>query len=190
MRISVLLFVLTASASAQITTSKIGDFPPLRVQALVGTREHATGHTGYHKEMQITPKLIVEGTSTMAPIPAAEATMVVISMDTRAKYVEHKEICKVMSVETLQLPAVGMGGRREFNFAETSLKFDGDRDTSNVGGEVYKTFICGIRDPTTRSLIYFYSPDFQLANYCKAHPEKRDEFLSMSKGSNFPNDLK
>ena len=83
-----------------------------------------------------------------------------------------------------------MGGRREFNFAETSLKFDGDRDTSNVGGEVYKTFICGIRDPTTRSLIYFYSPGFQLANYGKAHPEKRDEFLSISKGSSLPNDLK
>ena len=75
MRISVLLFLLTASASAQITTSKIGDFPPLRVRALVGTREHATGHTGYHKEMQITLKLIAEGTSTMAPIPAAEATI-------------------------------------------------------------------------------------------------------------------
>ena len=149
MRISVLLFLLTASASARITTSKIGDFPPLRVQALVGTREQATGHTGYHKE-----------------------------------------ICKVTSVETIQLPAVGMGGRREFNFHETSLKFDGDRDSSNVGGEVYETFICGIRDPTNRSLIYFYSPDFQLANYGKAHPEKRDEFLSISKGSSLPSDLK
>jgi hypothetical protein len=187
---SVLLLLLTASAWAQITTPKMGDFPPLRVQALVGTREHATGHTGYHKEMEITPKLIVEGASTMTSIPAAEAIMVVISMDTRAKYVEHREVCNVASSETVQLPAVPNGSRREFNFAELSLKFDGDRDSSNVGGEVYKTFICGIRDPTTRSLIYFYTPDVQMANFCKAHPEKRDELLSMQKGSNFPMTLK
>src|SRR6266550_8410594 len=107
MRCWVLLLFITASASAQVTTSKMGDFPPLRVQAMVGTREHATGHTGYHKEMQITPKLIVEGTSTMAPIPAAEATMIVINMDTRAKFVDHKEVCKVASAETIQIPAAG-----------------------------------------------------------------------------------
>jgi hypothetical protein len=190
MRFSILLFVLSTTLSAQITTSKMGDFPPLRVQALVGTREHATGTTGYHKEMQVTPKLIVEGTSTMAPIPAAEATMIVISMDTRAKFVEHKEVCKVAFAETMQLPAVGMGARREFNFPESAFKFDGDRDTSNVGGEVYKTFVCGIRDPATRSLIYFYTPDVQLASFCKAHPEKRDEFLAMHKGSIFPTSLK
>ena len=190
MRFFVLLLLLGASAWAQITTPKTGDFPSLRVQALVGTREHATGHTGYHKEMQITPKLIVEGASKLAPIPAAEATMVLISMDTRAKYVEHKDILKVVSAETLPLPAAPNGERREFSFAEPALKFDGDRDTSNVGGEVYKFFICAIRDPSTRSLIYFYTPDVQLANFCKAHPDKRDEFLSMRKDSNFPTQLK
>jgi hypothetical protein len=159
-------------------------------QALVGTREHATGHTGYHREMHIIPRLIVEGASKLAPIPAAEATMVLISMDTRTKYVEHKEIFKVVSAETLPLPAVPNGERREFSFAEPVLKFDGDRDTNNVGGEVYKFFICGIRNPSTRSLIYFYTPDVQLANFCKAHPEKRDEFLNMRKDSNFLTELK
>lgn len=190
MRLFVIFLLLGASAWAQITTPKTGDFPSLRVQALVGTREHATGHTGYHKEMQITPKLIVEGASKLAPIPAAEATMVMISMDTRAKYVQHKDVLKVVSAETLPLPAAANGERREFSFAEPALTFDGDRDTSNVGGEVYKFFICGIRDPSTRSLIYFYTPDAQLANFCKAHPEKRDEFLSMRKDSNFPTQLK
>src|ERR1700741_3681877 len=133
---SFFFFLLAGSALAQVTTSKMGDFPPLRVQALVGTREHPTGKSGYHKEMEISPKLIVEGTSTMARIPAAEATLVVITMETPAKFGEHREVCKVASAETLPLPGAGMGARREFNFGQLSLRFDCDRDSSNVGGDV------------------------------------------------------
>lgn len=187
MRIIIFFLLLGTSVLAQITTPKIGQFPSLRVQPTVGARErNLQDGSEFRKTMQITPKLVVEGGSKMLPIPAAEATMVVVSMDTRAKYVEGKEVYKVTSAQTMSLPAARNGDRREFTFAETSLTFDGDRDSSNLGGEVYKFFICGIRDPATRTLILFHTPNSQLDNFCKTHPDKRDEFLQMQKGSIFP----
>lgn len=190
MRIFICILVLGTPVLAQTITPKIGDFPPLRVQAIVGTRERNFGNTGYHKMMDITPKLIVEGTSRLQPIPNAEATMVIVSMDTRAQYVEHKEVYKVVSAETLVLPAAANGDRREFKFAEPELKFDGDRDASNVGGEVYKFFVCGMHDPKTHALIYFYTSNMMLDGFCRSHPERRDEFLGMSKGAGFPSTFK
>lgn len=192
MRAALLLLLVSAASSfgQLMNTPAAGKFPALRIQALVGTQQRLAENSFYQKTMQVKPKVIVEGTSRMTPIPPGELTMLVITMDTHAKYTQHKEVCKVCSSETLPLPEAPNGERREFNFADSSLIFDAWRDTSNVGGEVYKWFLFGLRDPETKTLVAFETNNQQLDNFCKAHPEKRQEFLSLAKGAPFPTDFK
>lgn len=136
--------------------------------------------------MDIHPKLTIEGASRLTPIPAAEATMIVITMNTRAKYTEKKEVYQIYSVDAMSLPATPSGGRREFNFPESTVSFDSYRDSSNVGGEVYRYYICGIRDASTQAIIAVETNYTQLATFCAAHPEKRDTFLKLKKGDKLP----
>jgi len=182
-----LLLVLTISASAQnSTTTPVGKFPALNVQVTVGTQEKAEGASFYRRTMNIVPRMTIEGVSRMVPIPAAEATMLIITMETREKFVHLKEECKVYTTETLPIPEVKTGDRRQFNFAPSTTSFDGYRDNSNAGGEMYKYYIFALRDPATKTIIDFRSNDQALMNYCKAHPEKREELLGMAKDANFP----
>ena len=190
MRLFLLLSLLGLNAFAQSPAPAASKYPPLRVQASAGTRQRAAGASFYEKTMDINPKLIIEGASMMKPIPAAEAIMLVITLDTRAKYVEKKDVFKVHSRDSLPIPASPNGARREFNFPETSVKFDSYRDNSNVGGEVYKYFICGVRDPEGREIIAFETNYPALAALVKAHPEKREKYLSLKSGANLPSDLK
>jgi len=136
--------------------------------------------------MAIVPKVTIDGPGRMASIPAAEATMLIITMDTRARFKDNKEICKVYSAETLPIPEVKTGDRRQFSFAESTVSFDGYRDSSNVGGEIYKYYIFGLRDPGTKEIIDFKTNNVALLALCKAHPEKRDEFLNLSKEAKLP----
>jgi hypothetical protein len=190
MRLLLIFLLLATTALGQVATQPVGDVPPLRVQASVGTSRRAVEGSSFRKTMQIRPKLVVEGASRLKAIPATEATMIVVSMETRAKYVQRQDVYKVASSETLPLPATPGGDRREFNFAETSLTFDADRDRSNVGGEVYKFFICGIRDVATKELVYFYTTDAKLESFCRANPAKREEYLKLRKGVSFPADYR
>lgn len=182
-----LLLVLTFSASAQnSTTTPVGNFPAMNVQVTVGTQEKAEGNSFYRRTMNIVPRMTIEGVSRMLPIPAAEATMMIITMETRAKFVHMQEECKVYTTETIPIPEVKTGDRRQFNFAPSTTTFDGYRDNSNVGGEMYKYYIFALRDPSTKNIIDFRSNDMPLMNYVKAHPEKREELLSMAKNAKFP----
>ncbi|HEX8310964.1 MAG TPA: hypothetical protein VF614_06590 [Chthoniobacteraceae bacterium] len=165
-------------------------FPPLRVQALVGTQQRRVDTSSYTKQMEISPRVIVEGAGRMDPIPAAEATMLIITMDTRAKYVGRKELLKVHTSETVPVPPAANGERRQIDLAQSSVTYDSWRDKTNVGGAVYKYFIFGLRDPETKMLIDFQTNSSEVAAICKAAPEKREEYLKLATGATFSPDLK
>jgi hypothetical protein len=167
-------------------TAPVGNYPALNVQVTVGTQERAEPGSFYRKTMNIVPKVTIDGPGRMTPIPAAEATMLIITMNTKAKFKDNKEVLKVYSAETLPIPEVKTGDRRQFSFAESTVTFDGYRDSSNVGGELYKYYIFGLRDPGTKEIIDFKTNNVALLALCKAHPEKRDDFLNLSKGAKFP----
>ncbi len=165
-------------------------FPALNVQATVGTQQRPVKNSSYRKTMTIIPKVTIEGTSRMVPIPATEARMLIITMDTRLKYESKVEAFKVHTAETVKIPAAERGDRRTFAFAESAVTYDSYRDASNIGGSVYKYFVFGLRDPATKTVVDFKTNHQQLLAYVKANPEKRDEILNLAAGTNFPADFK
>lgn len=152
----------------------------------MGTQQRAEKGSFYRKTMNIEPKMTIEGPSRLVGVPAVEATMLIITMDTRAKYKENNEVFNVYTAETIQVPAAATGDRRQFEFSPSSVTFDAYRDNSNVGGEVYKYYVFGLRDVATKQIVDFKTNNPPLLTYIKAHPEKREEFLSLTKGSRFP----
>jgi hypothetical protein len=182
-----LLLCLVCCAAAQSTmTAPVGNYPALNVQVTVGTQERAQPGSFYKKTMAILPKVTIDGPGRMTSIPAAEAVMLIITMNTKAKFKDNKDVLKVYSAETLPIPEAKTGDRRQFSFAESNVTFDGYRDNSNVGGELYKYYIFALRDPGTKEIIDFKTNNMALVELCKAHPEKRDDFLNLSKGAKFP----
>lgn len=188
MRVSILtLLALASSIYAQSpNTPATGSFPALKIEVTVAARQRSESGSFYRKTMTVEPKFTMESTSRLAEIPAAEAVMMIITMDTRAKYKENREAYLVHGVETIPVPAVKTGERRQFSFAEYSLTYDGYRDNSNVGGEIYKYYIFALRDPRTKTLIDLKTNNPPLAAFCKANPDKRESFLAMPKGKPFP----
>lgn len=76
---------------------------------------------------------------TLTDTQGREATVeliVVITMDTRKKYVELENVYEVLSNETIQISAAESGKRRTFDFTSKTVTFDTARDTRNVGEEV------------------------------------------------------
>ena len=186
LRIALTSLLLATSLLAQTPAAKT---PAVRTQVVVGTSQKRV-NGGYTKEMSISPKVTVEGTSRIGPLPALDATMLIITMDTRAKYVSGQEAYKVHTSETLPLAEAPNGNPRPLAFEESSVTYDSYRDASNVGGAVYKYYVFGLLDPATKTIVDFQTNHMQLANFCKAHPEKRDELLKLGKGAKFPAEFK
>lgn len=184
-RILSLLLALATVAGAQ-STAPSGKIPALNVNVTVGTAQRAEPGSFYRKTMNISPKFTVDGPGRMVPIPALEATMLIITMDTRAKYKDNVEEYKVYAAQTLPVPAAPTGERRQFAFDEARVSYDAYRDNSNVGGDVYKYYVFGLRDPETKALLDFKTNNPPLLTYIKAHPDKRDEILGHAKGAKFP----
>jgi hypothetical protein len=189
MRIFLLLLSLVACAAAQ-NTAPVGNYPALNVQVAVGTQQRAEKGSFYRKTMTIGPKMTIDGVARMVPIPAAEATMLIITMDTRAKYKDNTEVYKVLTAETIPIPEARTGDRRTFAFVESSVTYDAYRDNSNVGGDVYKYYVFALRDPATKAILDFKTNNPPLLTFLKAHPEKRADFLNYAAGSKFPSTFK
>jgi hypothetical protein len=182
-----LLLSLASCAVAQSPlTAPIGSFPALNVQVTVGRQQRMEKGSSYRKTMTILPKVTIEGAGRMVPIPAAEATMLIITMDTRAKYKEGTEAYNVLTTETIPIPAAKTGDRRAFPFAESTVSYDSWRDSTNVGGDVFKYYLFGLRDPATKTVIDIKTNNPPLATYLKANPDKREELLAIAKGGKFP----
>jgi hypothetical protein len=166
----ILLLCLAGFAAAQNTsTAPAGKYPALNIQVTVRTQEKSQPASFYRKTMRIIPTVTIEGAGRTTPIPAAEAVMLIITVN--------KAVLKVYSAETLPIPAANTGDRRQFSFAE-SRTFD--------DGELYKYYVLGLRDPVTKEIIDLKTNDVKLAELCKAHLEKRENFLNFAQGAEFP----
>lgn len=192
MRALLVWLILVSSSFAQTAPpAAAGKFPPLNVQVAVATKQRNTPGSSYKKTMSIEPKASVEGTTRIAAIPAAELVMIVVTMDTGAKYKAGvDDAFKVHSSETLPLTEAKDGTKRSVEFKESTVTYDTARDTSNLGGAVYKYFVFGLRNAETKEIVNFQTNNPSLATFCKAHPEKRDEFLNLKGGAKFPTTFK
>lgn len=190
MRYIVIFLALGMMATAQVPLPAVGTFPSTRVQVQIGTVEKAKGTDFYRKTQHIQPKFSFEGASSMLPIPAAEAEMIIITYDTKAKFVENRDSFKVLSSETIPVPAAPNGTKRLLAFTPSDVTFDGYRDSSNVGGQAYKFYIFALRDTASKTIIDFETNSLPLANLCKTTPAKRDEMLALAKGAKFPSEFK
>ncbi len=176
-----------AAAKAKGTYSA---FPPLKAAVIVGTRNRPNAQIYYKKDMTISPQLKLSAVSVMDPVPAIDATMVIVAQDTRAKYVAKKERYVIHATETKSMIAAPDGKVRDLAFEESTLSFDAWRDASNVGGYVYKYYLFALRDPETKKILDFQTNHPQLQGYLAKNPDKKEELLRLSKGAEFPADFK
>lgn len=165
-------------------------FPPLVAQVVVGTRKKNNERISYKKDMTIDPQCKLSGTSALDPIPVVEATMIIITQDTKAKFVDKRDRFVVHTTETKLIEAAKDGKIREIEFEPSTVSFDAYRDASNVGGFTYKYYLFALRDPDTKKLIDFQTNHPQLPAYLTAHPEKKDELLQLGKGKEFPKEFR
>jgi hypothetical protein len=179
-----LLLAGLASAQTSVPASLQKKFPGLRIQAKVATKRDQVQGSGYMQTMHISPSVVVEGATTQ-PQGAMEATMLIIAMDTRAKYTERREVYGVHAAETVQIPAVDKATKREFDFKTSKTKFDAYKDTTNIGGAVYKWYIFGLRDAESKQILHFETNCPALEKYTKASPDARDKFLALKSGAPF-----
>ncbi|MEO8353512.1 MAG: hypothetical protein ABI680_17420 [Chthoniobacteraceae bacterium] len=183
-----LLLVAAPSAFAQNALKKEA---PLKVRAQVQVAaKQRRINDSYRKAMDIEPKVILDGQSRIAPIPAAEATMVIITMDTREKYTNKNQVFSVLTTETIPVAAQRNGARRTLEFQPSKVTFDSYRDTSNVGGAVYKYYIFALRDAETKELADFQTNYAKLDEFCKANPGEREKFLALKPGEKLPEEFK
>lgn len=116
--------------------------------------------------------------------------MLIITMDTAEKYKNRRDAYVVWSKETITLPEVTKGARRDFDFKPSTVRFDSYRDATNVGGMVYKYFVFDLRDQATNKLLYFETNHPQLNSLIRNKPDKREEFLTLTEKSEYPADIK
>jgi len=188
--ILVIVALCTTVAFSQTVPRELADkYPGLKVDVKVGTKRFQDERISYKKNMSITPSVLLESSSTR-PMAAANMTMLIITMDTKQKYVNRKDSYKVWAKETLAVPAVEKGGRRNFDFKPSMVSFDSWRDTSNFGGMVYKYYIFGMRDAETGKLLHFETNHSQLSSLVRGSPSKIDEFLALAEQADFPTDIR
>ncbi|OAI58129.1 hypothetical protein AYO49_01345 [Verrucomicrobiaceae bacterium SCGC AG-212-N21] len=181
---------LTAAYSQTVVPPALKDkYPQLRVTPKVATKRDEQRGTGYMEQMTINPTVTVESLAT-SKIADASATMIIITMDTREKYVSRREVFNVHTAETIPVPAADRGGKREFEFKSSKVRYDAYRDASNVGGAIYKWYIFGLRDAATKQLLHFETNNTQLTKHVTANPGDRDKFLSLAVKSEFSENFK
>jgi hypothetical protein len=188
--ITTLLFFVSLSLSGQVPQPSKEEqlaiakkYPGLRVQASVGTRTKPVPGSSYMKTMTISPAVVIESAQTQ-PMAAASITCLLITMNTRDKYVRSEQTCRIATSETIGVPAVLKGTRRKFEFAPLQTRFDSDRDKSNVGGEVYKYFLLAVLSEDQKFL-YLETSCPGLDKYLQTHPEERAKYLGLKPGSSF-----
>jgi hypothetical protein len=160
-------------------------FPPVQVQVVVGFKRVQSNDVWYQKNMTLQPSFTMEGARRTAPLPAARASVVIITQNTREKYAKGTEKLTVYSTETMDIAAAKDGERRALSFAPVKMHFDAWRDSSNVGGEEYKYYIFGLRDAATGQLIHFRTNSPQIEGYAAQHPDSRDALLALKKDAPF-----
>ena len=187
--VSVLLSATCLLAQTRVPASLQKKFPSLKVEGKVGIKRDAVDGSFYMQTMTITPAIMVDSAPTQA-VSAMEATMIVIAMDTRAKYTERRDVYLVHAAETVPVAGADRGSKREVTFKPSKTRYDSYRDSSNVGGAVYKWYIFGVRDAETKQLLHFAPNCTTLEKHVNAKPDSRDAFLKLSTGSMFDTNFK
>lgn len=176
-----------AEAIREAKSQKTWDpYPAMNIQVQVATKRRAQSGSWYMKTMSIEPKVVITGASSMEPIPAAEAIMLIIVMDTRAKYTNGKEKYSVKSMEKLPVPAALNGARRQFEFKSSDVAYDSYRDNSNIGGFVYKFFVFALREPETGRIVNFQTNNVRLQSAGALRPEIFTQVLGFHESADFP----
>jgi hypothetical protein len=191
-RLLIVLFTaIVTNANAQTVVPPLlkDMFPQLKVTPKVPTKREEQRGKEYIETMTISPQVIVES-SGAAKIAPATATMLIITMDTKAKYVDHREVFKVHSTESISIPGADRGGRREFEFKPIKVSYDEYRDATNTGGHIYKWYIFGLRDQETKQILHFETNNTPLAKFIATHPDQRDKYLSLKAGVPFTENFK
>ncbi|MGH8046052.1 MAG: hypothetical protein ACREKL_02290 [Chthoniobacterales bacterium] len=179
----------TAAIDYAKSKGVFSSFPAVSVQVKIAYQRRNNAATWYKKDVKLIPSMVIEGIRKMENIPAAEATLVVITHDTQEKYVNHNDKMQVYASETIEVPASAKGDRRELTFKTVEMTFDTARDTSNVGGNEYRYYIFSLRDPATRQLISFQTSSAKVQSYVAKHPEARDALLAAKQNSAFTEDF-
>lgn len=175
----------TAAIAYAKTNNVYRSFPAFSMQVKIGYKRRNDDDTWYIKKVWVTPSFSIEGTSKLSGLPAAEASIILITRDTRERYVNHVEKLTVAEAQTIPIPATGSGDRREFTFKTLSLSLDTAQDSSNVGGDEYKYYVFGLRDADTHQLIAFETDCAQLATNISKSPEMREKVLALHPGDTF-----
>lgn len=160
------------------------NYPSLRVQGKVATKRNKVPGSSYRQIMITTPSITIESAPTQ-PMAAARTTCLIITMDTGKKYKQREEVYTVASNQTLDIPAVPKGQRREFEFDELRTEFDSERDYTNLGGDVYKYYVIAVF-AENQDILHFETNCPTLEKYVKSKPDERTRFLNLKKGENFP----
>ncbi len=163
--------------------------PPLIVQVKVAKQQRNADGSWYQKNVKVNSSVIVEGVNKLIGLPALEATIVIVTQDTRQKYVKHVEKLTVEMVDTIPIPIANVGTRRELDFKTVELTLDSARDATNLGGREYKYFVFGLRDTETKQFLDFQTNCPPLQAYITAHPEARETLLSARRNASFSTDF-
>lgn len=158
-------------------------YPALRIQVKVGKRNKPVAGSSYMKTMTMTPEIVIESAATQ-PMSAATATFLLVTMETEAKYRRGDEELIIATSETLGIPAVSKGARRNFEFKPLVSRYDSDRDYTNIGGQIYKYYIMAVF-ADDQQFLHFETNCPELAKHLQAHPELRTKFLGMKPGERF-----
>jgi len=161
-------------------------FPPVRINAMAGTSKRQGAGASYTKDQTIKPFFSIEGQNISLPIPAAQATMLVVVQDTYAKEVQRQNTYKVQSIETMLIPAVAAGTKRTFDFRESTVTFDADHDTSNVGGFIYKWYIFVLKDKEHDAVVEIQTNNARLKSAMATDASIAVDLMKLKEGSSFP----
>lgn len=176
-----------AEAIREAKSQKTWDpYPAMNIQVQVATKRRPQSGSWYMKTMSIEPKVVITGVSSMEPIPAAEAVMLIVVMDTRAKYTNGREKYSVKSTEKLPIPAALNGARRQFDFKSSEVAYDSYRDNTNIGGFVYKFFVFALREPETGRIVNFQTNNARLQGAGQTNPDIFTQILGLSQSADFP----
>ncbi|MDB6006306.1 MAG: hypothetical protein JWR15_3293 [Prosthecobacter sp.] len=189
--ISLVSFCLNAGGqqAGNATKAEVSKkYPGLRIQAKVAKRNNPIAGSSYMMMMTMTPEVIIESAQTQA-MASASATFLLVTMDTSAKYQRGEEELVIATSETLGIPAVAKGSRRNFEFKSLSTRYDSDRDDTNVGGQEYKYYIMAVFADDNKFL-HFETNCPELSRHLQAHPELREKFLGMKPREKFRTNFK
>jgi hypothetical protein len=161
-------------------------YPPLDVQVTVRDSDRRQEDSSFMRHLWLTPTMTLEPGDRLLPVPELEATIQVICAETQALYVERRKLYQVRVRDKLAVPAAANGERRNFEFKTFELEFDEDRNRSNVGGWIYRYWICTLRDPASGMVVLVKTNYDALQKHLEQFPGERDRYIALGVGGEMP----